>query len=51
MFYVISYENDEVKFGNFNSYSDCLNFAESYNSFCDYTIEEYISEVDYFNSL
>lgn len=50
MFYVINYENGEFKCGNFNSYSDCLDYAESYND-CDFTVEEYDSEVDFINSL
>ena len=51
MFYVINYENGECRHGNFNSYSDCLNYAESHNGGYNYTIEEYDSEDDYLNSL
>ena len=51
MFYVISYENGEFRTGYFNSYNDCLNYAESYNDDCDFTIEEYDSELDFFNNI
>ena len=50
MFYVISYENGVIKTGNFNSYSDCLNYAESYEYGFDFTIDEYLSEEDFFNN-
>ena len=50
-YYVISYENGETRYGDFNSYNDCLNYAESRNGGYDFTIEEYDSEEDYFNSL
>ena len=45
MFYVISSAN-RVKYGEFGSYSDVVEFAEA---FFDepYTIEEYESEEDY----
>lgn len=50
MFYVISYENGEFRTGYFNSYSDCLDYAESYND-CDFTIDVYDSEETFFNNL
>lgn len=40
MFYLLNYENDDLRLCDFNSYSDCLNYAESYNSFFDLTIDE-----------
>lgn len=51
MFYVISYENGEMRYGNFNSYSDALNYAECRNGGYDFTIEEYDSEEDYEDNL
>ena len=51
MFYVINYENGEQRHGNFEGYSDCLNYAESRNGGYGFTIEEYDSEEDYFNDL
>ena len=50
MFYVIFYENGEYLTCYFNSYSDCLDYAESYND-CDFTIEEYSIEEDYFDNI
>lgn len=51
MFYVINYESGEQRHGNFDSYSDCLNYAESRNGGYDFTIEEYDSEEDYYYNL
>lgn len=47
-YYVISYENGEMRHGNFNSYADALNYAESRNGGYDFTIEEFDSEEDYY---
>lgn len=46
-YFVIEYENGEYRHGEFNSYVDALNYAESHNSGYDFTIEEYDSEEDY----
>ena len=51
MFFVINYENGEQRYGNFNSYLDCLNYAESRSGGYDFTIEQYGDEDDYFNNL
>ena len=51
MFYVINYENGEIRYGDFNHYSDALNYAESYNGGWAFTIEEYDSEDDYFENI
>lgn len=51
MFYVINYENGATRYGEFNSYADCLNYAESNNGGYEYTIEEYESEEEYFDNL
>lgn len=51
MFYVISYESGETRYGEFNSYCDCLNYAESRTGGNDFTIEEYENESDYLNNL
>ena len=50
MFYVISYETGETRYYE-GAYSDALNYAESRNGGYEYTIEEYASEDDYFDSL
>lgn len=50
-FFVISYENGETRYGEFNDYSDALNYAESHNGGYDFTIEEYDSEEDYISYL
>ena len=47
-FYVITYENGKVMTGEFNSYIDALNYAESSNGGYDFTVEEYESEDDYY---
>lgn len=47
MFYVINYENGETRYGEFNNYNDCLNYAESRNGGYDYTIDEYANEEEY----
>lgn len=46
-YYIITYENGAFRHGEFESYSDAINYAESNNSGYDYTIEEYDSEDDY----
>lgn len=51
MYYVISYESGETRYGEFNSYTDCLNYAESKTGGYDFTIEEYESESEYFENL
>lgn len=50
-YFVIEYENGEYRHGEFNSYSDALNYAESHNGGYDFTIDEYESEEDYEESL
>ena len=50
-FYVIDYENGAFRHGYFNSYSAALNYAESGSGGHDFTVSEYDSEDDYFNSL
>ena len=50
MYYVISYENGETRYGEFADYMSALNYAESRNSGYDFTIEEYDSEDDYFSN-
>lgn len=47
MFYVIKYENGMCRYGNFNNYSDALNYAESFNGGFDFTINTYDCEEDY----
>lgn len=51
MFYVIDYENGAVRYGDFNSYIDALNYAESNNKGYDFTVSEYDSEDDYYESI
>lgn len=51
MFYVINYENGEMRTRTFTNYIECLNYAESRNGGYDFCIEEYDSEEDYFNNL
>ena len=46
-FYIITYENGAMRHGEFRSYADCLNYAESCNGGWDFTIEEFESEEDY----
>lgn len=46
-YYIITYENGSFRHGEFESYSDAINYAESNNSGYDYTIDEYDSEEDY----
>ncbi len=40
-FYVIKYENGEVRHGEFRDYTDALNYAESRTGGWDFTITEY----------
>ena len=49
-FFVITYENGETRYGEFVDYTSALNYAESRNSGYNFTIEEYESEEEYFNS-
>lgn len=51
MYYVISYESGEMRQGEFENYSDALNYAESKNGGNDFTIEEYENEEVYNNNL
>lgn len=51
MFCVINYENGETRYGEFNNYNDCLNYAESRNGGHAYTIDEYENEEEYEKSL
>lgn len=39
--YVITYDNGDVWVGNFNSYSEALNYAKSLNRRCGFKIDEY----------
>lgn len=50
-YYIINYENGAMRHGEFNSYSECLNYAESNNGGWDFTIEEYDSEEEYYENL
>lgn len=50
-FYVIDYENGATRYGEFNNYSDAMNYAESANGGYDFLISEYDSEEDYENTL
>ena len=50
-YYVIEYENGVYRHGEFNSYAEAVNYAESHNGGYDYTIEEYESEDDYLASM
>lgn len=45
--FVISYDDGEMKNGEFENYSEALSFAEKHNTTCNFTIEEYDSEKDY----
>ena len=49
-FYVISYEDGSTSYAEFSSYIDALNWAESNANGCEFTIEEYESENEYFES-
>lgn len=51
MYYIINYENGEIRHGEFNCYTDALEYAESRNSGYDFTVEEYDSEEEYEESL
>lgn len=50
-FYVIKYENGVVRYGEFATYKDAENYAESYNGGYDYTISDYDSVEEYDESL
>jgi hypothetical protein len=43
-FYVITYDNGDMRVGYFNSHSEVLNYAKSLNSDYGFTIDEYRSE-------
>ena len=49
-FYVISYEDGRTSYAEFSSYIDVLNWAESNANGYEFTIEEYESENEYFES-
>ena len=49
-YYVISYENGVIRTGEFSGYTSALDYAESYDEGCEFTIEEYESESDFFLS-
>lgn len=51
MFYVINYENGEIRYGDFNHYLDALNYAESHSGGWNFTIEQYSCEDDYFKNI
>lgn len=38
--YIITYENGAMRHGEFSSYSEALNYAESFNGGFGFTIEE-----------
>lgn len=46
-YYIIEYESGECRHGEFRSYSDALNYAESGNGGYEFTISEYSSEEEY----
>ena len=48
-FYVFEFENGAVKYGEFSSYKDALNYAESFGY--EFTISVYDSIEDYDNNL
>lgn len=50
-YYVISYENGAMRHGEFNGYSDALNYAESASGGYAFVIDEYDSQSDYENNL
>ena len=43
-FYVITYDNGDMRVGCFNSHSEVLNYAKSLNSDYGFTIDEYRPE-------
>ena len=48
-FYIFDFENGARKYGEFNSYREALNYAESFGY--EFTISVYNSVEDYDNSL
>ena len=51
-FFVLTFDDGAEKYGEFYTYSDAANYAESLSEiYGDYTISEYDSEEDYFNNL
>lgn len=48
-FYVITYDNGDMRAGYFNSGMEVLEYAKSLNVECGHTIYEYESEEEYFN--
>lgn len=51
MFYVIECENGAFRYGNFNSYNDAIDYAESNNKGYAFTVSEYDRENDYYESI
>ena len=49
-FYVITYDNGDMRVGYFNSGKEALEYAKSLNVEYGYTIYEYESEEEYFNA-
>ena len=47
MYYVITYENGEERYGEFPRHKDSLNYADSRNGGWDFTIKEYESQEEY----
>lgn len=50
-FYVIEYENGAVRYGEFASFAEAENYAESYNGGWSYTMSSYDSVEEYDESL
>ena len=50
-FYVIEYENGEVRYGDFVSAEAAMNYAESRSGGYNYTISDYASFEEYDESL
>lgn len=50
-FYVIEYENGAVRYGEFSSAAEALNYAESCNGGYDFTISDYASFEEYDNQM
>ena len=50
-FFVIEWANGEFRHGYFDSYNEAVRYADSVMDWIDYTVSEYDSEEDYFNTL
>ena len=50
-FYVIEIEGGRTLYGDFRTYYDALNYAESCSKGHEYTISVYDSEEDYLNNI